>query len=218
MKLIRVSMVEDDAKTREMVRDWLNASKGFFCSGTHASAESAFRNLANEMPDVVLMDINLPGISGVECVRQMKPILSHSQFIMVTVYEDTQHLFDALSAGASGYLLKKSIKEELLDSIRSVIEGGSPMTGSIARKVVQFFHTPFVADIQDYKLSPRENEILGLLAKGFLYKEISDQLCISIATVNCHIRNIYEKMHVRSRAQAVAKYTGTQAQRVKLER
>jgi DNA-binding NarL/FixJ family response regulator len=216
MKLIRVSIVEDDDKTRKMVADWIDSEKEFCCSGNHSSAESAFRSLANEMPDVVLMDINLPGISGVECVRQMKPILPQTQFIMVTVYEDTQHLFDALSAGASGYLLKKSIREDLLDSIRSVMHGGSPMTGSIARKVVQYFHAPIAADIQDYKLSPRENEVLGMLAKGFLYKEISDQLNISIATVNCHIRNIYEKMHVRSRAQAVAKYSKTESIKTKL--
>jgi DNA-binding NarL/FixJ family response regulator len=206
MKLIRVSIVEDDAKTREMVAEWLQSSSGFTTSGTHGSAESAFRNLAADLPDVVLMDINLPGISGVECVRQMKPILPHTQFIMVTVYEDTEHLFDALSAGASGYLLKKTIKEDLLDSIRSVMEGGSPMTGSIARKVVQHFHAPVPSYLKDSKLTPRENEILGMLARGYLYKEIADSLGISIATVNCHIRNIYEKMHVRSRAQAVAVY------------
>lgn len=207
MKNIRVSIVEDDPRIVALFVDWLNGSNGFICSGSHHSSELAFKNLANELPEVVLMDINLPGLSGVECVRQMKPVLPNTQFIMVTVYEDSEHIFAALSAGASGYLLKKTPKDELLQSIKSVFAGGSPMTGSIARKVVRHFHKPALAGIQEHNLSPRENQILGLLTQGYLYKEISGQLGISIATVNCHIRNIYEKMHVRSRAQAVAKYT-----------
>lgn len=207
MKKIRVSIVEDDQRISGLVSSWLNQSDGFICSGLHASSEDAFKTLVNELPEVVLMDINLPGLSGVECVRQMKPILPHTQFIMVTVYEDAEHLFDALSAGASGYLIKMTPKDKLLESIRSVYNGGSPMTGSIARKVVQHFHRPIASSLEDHRLSPRETQILGLLAKGFLYKEISDQLDISITTVCTHIRKIYEKMHVRSRAQAVAKYS-----------
>lgn len=207
MKKIRVSIVEDDQRISGLVSSWLNQSDGFICSGLHASSEDAFKTLVNELPEVVLMDINLPGLSGVECVRQMKPILPQTQFIMVTVYEDAEHLFDALSAGASGYLIKMTPKDKLLESIRSVYNGGSPMTGSIARKVVQHFHRPIALSLEDHRLSPRETQILGLLAKGFLYKEISDQLDISITTVCTHIRKIYEKMHVRSRAQAVAKYS-----------
>lgn len=210
MKSIHVSIVEDDSRTRETLSEWLDSSSGYKCVGTFGSAEEALKRLPDGNPEVVLMDINLPGISGIECTRQLKRFLSQTQFIMVTMYEDSDHLFDALAAGASGYLLKNTSREALLQSIHSVFEGGSPMTGSIARKVVQHFQRPQPKQRMEVPLSPREEEILGLLARGYLYKEIAELLSISITTVNAHIRNIYEKMHVQSRAQAVAKYTGTQ--------
>jgi len=156
------------------------------------------------LPDVVLMDINLPGMSGIECVRQLKPLLPKTQFVMLTVYEDADHIYNALTAGASGYLLKQTPRSELLAALRDVHAGGSPMTSNIARKVVQSFQLAKASAAED--LSPREREVLELKARGYLYKENAYTLGISVPTVNTYIRRIYEKLHVRSRGQAVAKY------------
>ena len=153
------------------------------------------------------MDIKLPGINGVECVRQLKPQMPKTQFVMHTVYEDSNHIFNALQAGATGYLLKQSAHDELLAAIKYVHAGGSPMTSYIARRVAQCFPNSAVQTIANDDLSPREREVISMLARGFLYKEIAEALGISIRTVDTHIRRIYEKLHVRSRAQAVAKYT-----------
>jgi DNA-binding NarL/FixJ family response regulator len=204
---IRVSIVEDDAETREIVGGWLNRAADFECASKHSTAESAIKHLAQHQPEVVLMDINLPGVNGVECVRQLKPSLPETQFVILTVYEDMEHIFNALQAGASGYLLKQTPRAELLDALRDVHKGGSPMTSSIARKVVRSFQQRPSSDPEVDDLSDREHEVLDLLARGFLYKEIADQLEIAVPTVNTYIRRIYEKLHVRSRAQAVAKYT-----------
>ena len=152
------------------------------------------------------MDINLPGMNGIECVRQLKSAHPAIEFIMLTVYEDTASVFNALAAGASGYLLKLATRPELLEAIQRVHAGGSPMTSHIARKVVQSFRHPSPIETETTQLSPREQEVLGYLAKGFLYKEISGTLGISYDTVHNHIRHIYEKLHVRSRTQAVTKY------------
>ena len=173
----------------------------------HGSAESALAALPAAKPEVVLMDINLPGLNGIECVRQLKPLLPDTQFLMLTVYEDADHIFNALMVGATGYLLKQTPRNELLAALKQVHAGGSPMTSNIARKVVQSFqrHSQ-AADAADVELSPREAEVLELLARGYLYKEIAEALAISLPTVNTYIRRIYEKLHVRSRAQAVAKY------------
>ena len=173
----------------------------------HGSAESALATLPAAKPEVVLMDINLPGLNGIECVRQLKPLLPDTQFLMLTVYEDADHIFNALMVGATGYLLKQTPRNELLAALKQVHAGGSPMTSNIARKVVQSFqrHSQ-AADAADVELSPREAEVLELLARGYLYKEIAEALAISLPTVNTYIRRIYEKLHVRSRAQAVAKY------------
>ena len=173
----------------------------------HGSAESALAALPSAKPEVVLMDINLPGLNGIECVRQLKPLLPVTQFLMLTVYEDADHIFNALMVGATGYLLKQTPRNELLAALKQVHEGGSPMTSNIARKVVQSFQRQSPAgDTDDVELSPREAEVLELLARGYLYKEIAEALAISLPTVNTYIRRIYEKLHVRSRAQAVAKY------------
>jgi DNA-binding NarL/FixJ family response regulator len=145
-------------------------------------------------------------MSGIECVRRLKPLLPGTQFVMVTVYEDADHIFNALAAGASGYLLKQTPRVELLAALREVHAGGSPMTSNIARKVVQSFQRSGPQPDESANLSPREREVLDLLARGYLYKEISSKLGISVPTVNTYIRRIYEKLHVRSRAQAVAKY------------
>src|SRR5665213_3344228 len=204
---IVVSIVEDDTTARGMLSNWVRRAPGFRCAGAHASGEAALATLPAEKPTVVLMDINLPGMTGIECVRRLKPLLPDAQFVMLTVYEDTHHIFNALVAGASGYLLKRMPREELLDALKDVHAGGSPMSSDIARKVVQSFQWPGSQSQSEDDLSPREREVLALLARGYLYKEIAESLKISVPTVNTYIRRIYEKLHVRSRSQAVAKYT-----------
>ena len=204
---ITVSIVEDDAPARGMLADWIHRASGFRCAGQYGSAEAALAALPAEKPAVVLMDINLPGMSGIECVRQLKPMLPNTQFVMLTVYEDADHIFNALAIGASGYLLKRVSRGELLAALRDVHAGGSPMSSNIARKVVKSFLRPALQSSEAVELSPREREVLELLARGYLYKEIAESLRISIPTVNTYIRRIYEKLHVRSRSQAVAKFT-----------
>ncbi len=209
---IRVSIVEDDAPVREILKDWLTRAAGFeFVSGFECAEDSVVQ-LPRQKPDVVLMDIKLPGMSGVDCVRQLKPQLPQTQFVMHTVYEDSNHIFNALQSGATGYLLKQAAHDELLAALKYVHAGGSPMTSYIARRVAQCFpNTPAQSDSDDNQsLSPREREVLEMLARGFLYKEIAEALNISIRTVDTYIRRIYEKLHVRSRAQAVAKYVNFQ--------
>jgi DNA-binding NarL/FixJ family response regulator len=204
---IAVSIVEDDARVRASLAKLVDGAPGFRCVSNHPSAEDALRELPRLRPDVVLMDINLPGLNGVECVRQLKPQLPGTQIIMLTVYQNTEHIFNALAAGATGYMLKQTPPPELLGAIKEVHRGGSPMSSHIARKIVLSFQQPVPASAsEDANLSPREAEVLDLLAKGFLYKEIADQMKVSYATVHTHIRHIYEKLHVRSRTEAVAKH------------
>jgi DNA-binding NarL/FixJ family response regulator len=201
---ITVAIVEDDVPAREILAGWIHDTEGFECAGEYDDAETALARLPLEKPSVVLFDINLPGMNGIECVRRLKPRLPDTQFVMVTVYEDANHIFDALSAGASGYMLKQTRRNELIDALKDVHAGGSPMSSQIARKVVQSFRrTENVADGTS-DLSPREREVIELLARGYLYKEIAEKLAIGVPTVNTYIRRIYEKLHVRSRAQAVA--------------
>jgi DNA-binding NarL/FixJ family response regulator len=204
---IRVAIVEDNEKLRETLGRVLERTEGFACVGRFATAEEALQAVPGLKPDVVLMDINLPGINGVECVRRLKDQCPDTQFIMLTVYEDTDNIFNALAAGATGYLLKRSTKAELLQAIRDVMKGGSPMTTHIARKVVQSFQKrPARPPEPDFELSPREREVLDLLAQGFLYKEIAEKLGVTYETVHTHIRRIYEKLQVRTRTEAVAKF------------
>ena len=206
---IKVSIVEDDGKAREILADWVNRAPGFETVSDHGSGEDAVASMPEHKPQVVLMDINLPGMNGPECVRQLKPLLPDTQFVMLTVYEDSDHIVEALQAGATGYLLKHTQRAGLISALREVNEGGSPMTANIARKVVKAFHvtpTPPVSDTNTAELSSRESEVLQLLAQGYLYKEIADTLKIAVPTVNTYIRRIYEKLQVRSRAQAVAKF------------
>ena len=204
---IAVSIIEDDAPARGILVDWIRRAPGFRCAGAHASAEAALATLPAEKPTVVLMDINLPGMTGIECVRRLKPLLPETQFVMLTVYEDVDHIYNALTAGACGYLLKRTPRAELIAALRDVYAGGSPMSSNIARKVVQSFQRTGAPIAEGEDLSPREREVLELLARGYLYKEIADSLQISMPTVNTYIRRIYEKLHVRSRSQAVAKFT-----------
>jgi DNA-binding NarL/FixJ family response regulator len=203
---IKLSIVEDDAEARNLLASLVNRSPGFQCVSCYGNAESAIAALPGLKPDVVLMDINLPGQSGVECVRQLKPQMPTTQFLMLTVYEDANHIFQALAAGATGYLIKNASGRELLGAIKEVHQGGSPMASNIARKVVQSFQSsePGISDTA--ALTAREREVLELLAEGRLYKEIAEQLQLSVTTVCSHIRSIYEKLHVRSRGQAVARY------------
>jgi DNA-binding NarL/FixJ family response regulator len=204
---ITVSIVEDDAPSRGIMQEWIRSAPGFRCVGAHRSVEAALEGLPGEKPAVVLMDINLPGLSGIEGVRRLKPQLPETQFVMLTVYEDSDHIFNALMAGASGYLLKQTPRGELFAALRDVYAGGSPMTSNIARKVVIAFQRMGTQKSEADELSPREREVLELLARGYLYKEIAESLHLSVPTVNTYIRRIYEKLHVRSRAQAVAKFT-----------
>jgi len=205
---ISVSIVEDDAQVRASLTKLIAGAPGFECVSGHSSAEDALREIPRVKPAVVLMDINLPGINGVECSRQLKPKLPATQIIMLTVYQNTENIFNALAAGATGYMLKQTPPAELLAAIRDVHAGGSPMSSHIARKIVQSFQPPSSADPSSQSLSPREREVLDLLARGFLYKEIADQIKVSYATVHTHIRHVYEKLHVRSRTEAVAKHLG----------
>jgi DNA-binding NarL/FixJ family response regulator len=203
----RVSVIEDDVRLRGLFAGWLGREPGLRLVGEFGDGESALKALPQQSPDVVLVDINLPGMDGVECVRRLKPAMPKTQFVMVTVYEDAKRIVGALAAGASGYLLKRAKRDELLDAIRDVCSGGSPMTSSIARKVVQSFQqaAPPVA-AEAAQLAPREQEVLNLIAQGYANKEIADKLQVSIPTIKTYIRRIYEKLHVRSRGAAVAKY------------
>jgi DNA-binding NarL/FixJ family response regulator len=204
--VIEVAIVEDDAQARKILAGWIARATGFRLSGEWGDAESALPSLPERKPHVVLMDINLPGINGVEAIKKLKPTLPDTQFVMLTVYEDSDHIYNALAAGATGYLLKQTPREELLGALEDVYRGGSPMTSNIARKVVQSFGRTSAPVQPGEDLSPREQEVLELLARGFLYKEIAERLSISVPTVNTYVRRMYEKLQVRSRAQAVAKY------------
>jgi DNA-binding NarL/FixJ family response regulator len=205
--MITAMVVEDDAAVRDILTTWLRQAEGFVCVGVLPDVESALLKIVQCKPDVVLVDINLPGLNGIECVRQLKPLIPKTQFVMLTVYEDSNHIFDALSAGATGYLVKTTSREALIGALREVHAGGSPMSGNIARKVVQSLQAPKPKILPADGLSKRENEVLALLAQGYLYKEIADTLRIGRETVNTYIRRIYEKLHVHSRAQAVAVVT-----------
>ena len=203
---ITVSIVEDNDKLRGTLARLLDRSDGFRCLSQYASAEDALKDLPQLRPNVVLMDINLPGMNGVQCVRQLKALLPQIQVMMLTVYEDTENIFNALAAGASGYMLKRTSSKELLEAIQDVQRGGSPMTMHIARKVVQSFqHTATTAQPTE-NLSEREQQVLDLLSQGLMYKEIAEKLGISYETVHTYIRRIYEKLQVRTRTEAVTKF------------
>ena len=203
---IRICLIEDDARLRQLFVRWLQHEPGFQILNQYADAESALIGLPKDQPEVALVDINLPGQSGIDCVRQLKPLLPATQFGMVTVYEDADKIFQALAAGATGYILKQTPRADLIIAIRELHRGGSPMSPNIARKVVQSFHhsSPTVAEPRS-QFSEREQQVLDGLVRGDLYKEISDSLGISMGTLHTYIRRIYEKLHVHSRAQAVAK-------------
>lgn len=202
---ITVSIVEDNEQLRGTLARVISRGEEFVCVGQHGTAEAALEEIPKEKPNVVLMDINLPGINGVECVRKLKQLVPEIQVMMLTAYEDTENIFNSLAAGASGYMLKRTPRDELLAAIREVYRGGSPMTTHIARKVVQSFLKPIAAPEPTADLSEREREVLDLLSQGLMYKEIAEKLEISFETVRTYIRRIYEKLQVRTRTEAVAK-------------
>jgi DNA-binding NarL/FixJ family response regulator len=212
---ITISIVEDNDKLRGTLAKVIGRAEGFRFVSDYATAEEALAGLPKVKPEVVLMDINLPGMNGVECVRKLKALLPQTQVMMLTVYEDTENIFNALAAGANGYMLKRTPTKELIEAIREVHRGGSPMTTHIARLVVQSFQKPVAAPVQPAggagggdlaELSEREQQVLDLLAQGLIYKEIADKLNIGYETVHTYIRRIYEKLQVRTRTEAVAKF------------
>lgn len=201
---IAISIVEDQRDMRESLAEWLGSAPGLRCVGTHANAEDALREIPRQNPDVVLMDINLTGMNGIQCVSRLKERLPKTQVLMLTTYDDGDLIFASLRAGANGYLLKNMPRAELVSAVQQVHTGGAPMSLKIARKVIDHFHRPQKnSDIE--KLTAREMDILKLLAKGFMYKEIAEQLGISMSTVRTHITSVYEKLHVQSRTEAAMK-------------
>jgi DNA-binding NarL/FixJ family response regulator len=205
--MISIAIIEDDKITRETLKSIIQTTKGFECAGTFADAETGLEFLTTNPADIVLMDIHLPVMDGIECVRQLKSVHPEMQFIMCTIFRDDDSVFNALKAGATGYLLKNDDPGKIVDAIRVLHAGGSPMTPQIARRVLESFKRPAVND-DIHLLTNRESEMLGLLAKGLRYKEIADKLFISTATVRTHIYNIYQKLHVQSRTDAINKVFG----------
>ena len=201
-----VIIVEDDRGLREQFEELLETAPDIKCLGAFDSAEAALPQILAKKPDIVLMDIKLPGMSGIQCVAAIKKVLPTMQVIMVTIYEDSERIFRALKSGANGYLVKSSPPEQLLEAIRDVFKGGAPMSSHIARKVVKHFHLIGVSPTESENLSPREREVLDLLSQGYIYKEIADKLKIGSETVRTYVKNICHKMHVRSRVEAVAKH------------
>ncbi len=207
-EVIKVAIVEDDDRIRKSLVTIIARDKGLECVGSFGSAEDALGALPQLQPNVVLMDINLPGIDGVECVKRLAGKLRKTQIVMHTVHEDTDAIFNSIAAGANGYLIKPPRAAELLAAIRDVTAGGAPMTSFIARKVIQAFKQAPPSPKETDNLAPREIEVLELLSKGFAYKEIAAELQISYSTVHTYIERIYDKLHVQSRSHAVAKYLG----------
>jgi DNA-binding NarL/FixJ family response regulator len=213
-RIIKVALVEDDPGVRANLVNMIESAPGFHCQGAYPDGASALKSIPGNPPDVVLMDINLPGMLGTECVGRLRSIAPELPVLMLTVYDDSEQVFKSLMAGATGYLLKRTPKDKLLDAIREITHGGAPMSRQIARRVVQFF--------QDMKQAPetarrapevetlteREEEVLAFLAKGYAYKEIAGLMSISFETARSHARSIYEKLHVHSRTEAALKYLG----------
>lgn len=205
---ISVSLVEDIRETRESLVKLLDRAPALRCLRTHATGEDALREIPADPPDVLLADINLPGMSGIELVAKLKARLPRLQVLMLTTYEDSDLIFESLRAGASGYLIKNMPPAELVQAIEQVHAGGAPMSMQIARKVVSFFQQSRRHASEIEGLTKREQEILALLAKGYLYKEIAEQLGITLSTVRAHLHAVYEKLHVQSRTEAVVKFLG----------
>ena len=205
---IRLAIIEDNAPIRKILSGWIQQEKAFELVAAYPDAEKAVKAKVSELADVVLVDINMPGMNGIECVRTLKPLNRSVNYMMLTAYHDAQLIFDALSAGAGGYLLKRATREELIAAIKDVHSGGSPMSSSIARIVVEAFQNKPTKDEQLEQLTIREREVLDLLAKGMLYKEIADQLAVTHNTVHTLVRRIYEKLQVHTRREAIDRLQG----------
>lgn len=205
---ISIAIVEDLEEVRDGLKNFIGLSTDFTVVGTYKSGEEALAELPSLRPDIIIMDINLPGMNGIECIRLVKDKSPGSQFMMFTVYENDEKVFEALKAGASGYLLKNTGLLQIVESLKELHEGGSPMSANIARKLVNLFREPVRENVPVEVLSNRENEILQLLSKGLLYKEIADQLQITTGTVRQHIHKIYDKLHVQNRTEAINKAFG----------
>jgi DNA-binding NarL/FixJ family response regulator len=206
--MIAISIVEDLKDVRESLSRAIESAPGFLCLSTYSNAEDALQDLPKINPDIVIMDINLPGMSGIDCIKKIKTTCPKQQFMMFTIYEDSELVYEALTAGASGYLLKKTPRDKILEALQELYEGGSPMNASIARKVVGYFQRKIDSKDTEAQLTPKEKEILELLSKGFLYKEIGGKLNITTGTVKQHIHKIYEKLHVQNRTEAINKFLG----------
>ena len=204
--MISVSVVDDENSLCQSIALFVNGSPGFRCVSTFPSGEAALEGLPAQWPDVILMDIHMTGMSGIECVRRLKALRPEVHIVMLTVYEDPEQIFAALEAGATGYMLKRLTPARLLGAIQEVHGGGSPMSHSIARKVLASFHQPDRVATQKTHLTSREQMVLECLAKGLTYKRTAEKLSISIDTVRTYVRRVYEKLHVQSRTEAVAKY------------
>lgn len=205
---ITLAIVEDLDEVRDGLKNFISLSQDFKVLDTFKTAEEAVNDLPQLKPNIVIMDINLPGMNGIECIRQIKDKTPDTQFMMFTVYENDEKVFEALKAGASGYLLKNTGLVQLIEALKELYNGGSPMSANIARKLVTLFRNGQKETANLEILSNRENEILQLLSKGLLYKEIADQLSISVSTVRQHIHHIYEKLHVQNRTEAINKAFG----------
>jgi DNA-binding NarL/FixJ family response regulator len=203
-----VIVVEDDIRLQEHLIKILDKPEDITCLRAVSSAEEALEKIPAYRPDVVLMDINLPGISGVDCIRELKKMLPRLEVVMLTAYEEEDNIFRALKEGASGYLLKSSTPEDIYNAIRDVYSGGAPFSSHIARKVAQYFRAEKNIEAENEKLTPREKEVLKLLASGYIYKEVADQLDISLETVRTYVKRICLKLHVRSKVEAIIKYRG----------
>ena len=207
--IVTVSIVEDMDEIRGRLKSILEESGEFACMAVYNNAEDALKELPVSHPDIVLMDINLPGMNGIECIQKVKALCPEILFMMFTIYEDSEQVFQALAAGASGYLLKKTPHDQIASALKELYQGGSPMSTQIARKVVAYFQKKTRTESEEEKiLSPREKEVLEFLSKGYLYKEIADRLHISTGTVRQHIHKIYDKLHVQNRTEALNKFYG----------
>jgi len=203
---IRISLVEDNTGIRETLKLLIDGTNGLICCCDYSNAEDAIINLPVKKPDIILMDINLPGKSGIQCIQELKPKMPNSNFVILTMYEDSEMVFEALKSGAVGYMLKRTSPDKLIEAIMEAHNGGSPMSMQIARMVVRSFSNSKEKLENEYSLTNREGEILRCLTKGMRYKEIAGELCISVETVRSHLRKIYEKLQVRSATEAVIKY------------
>jgi DNA-binding NarL/FixJ family response regulator len=206
--MISFAIVEDQSDLRKNLIEWLSSAPGLNCVGAYPTGEEALKQLPRLYPDVVLMDINLPGMGGIQCVSRLKQLLPETDVIMLTTYDNAESIFDSIRAGATGYLLKNQPREELLQALQQVHAGGSPMSLKIARKVFNHFQTPVKHGSEIEQLTNREQEILRLLTKGYLYKEIAESLSVSLGTIQTHVAAIYKKLHVHSRTEAAMKFAG----------